>query len=124
MIKRILKHKQLYVFTLLLIYCVSLSPLFLFHTHDHIEHHNHSSHCDSTHEKLDIHKDCSHDKHFADLKERCSVCDYFAAPKYEFLFNFTESISKLNLSKYSQFCESVYLQEHTTYPNKSPPALT
>ena len=124
MIKRILKHNQLYVFTLLLIYCVSLSPLFLFHTHDNIEYHNQSSHCDSTHEKLDIHKDCSHDKHFADLKERCAVCDYFAAPKYEFLFNFTESISKLNLSKYSQFCESVYLQEHTTYPNKSPPALT
>ena len=124
MLKRILKHKQLYVFTLLLIYCVSLSPLFLFHTHDHVEHHNHSSNCDSTHENLDIHKDCSHDKHFADLKERCAVCDYFAAPKYEVVFNFTKSISKLNLAKYSQFCESVYLQEHTTYLNKSPPVLT
>ena len=124
MIKRILKHKQLYVFTVLLIYCVSLSPLFLTHTHDHIEHQNHSSHCDSTHEKLDLHKNCSHDKHFADLQERCSVCDYFAVPKYEILFNFTQSTSKLNLLKYSQFFESVCLQGHTTYPNKSPPALT
>jgi len=123
MIKRILKHKQLYVFTLIAIYYVSLSPFFLFHTHDHIECNNHSSHCESPHEKLDIPGNCSHEKHFAALEERCAVCDYFVAPKDEVLCNFTETITKLNLSKYSQFCESVWLKEYTTYPNKSPPVL-
>ena len=114
---------------LLVIYCITISPYFLFHYHDH-NHENHHIHnhelsdCEYTLQKLNDTKNCSHQSRILNLKHKCHICDYvsyFDNAICAKALNF--SIAFLNIDIF-QISYCFLLDDNTIYLNKSPPYLS
>ena len=118
---------------LLVIYCITISPYFLFHNHtQNHDHHNHSHnhdhdeslHCEYIFQNLDDTKNCSHQSHVLNLKQKCHICDYitcFDKAIHSSQLNF--GIVFLNID-IIQIYYSLLLDDNTIYLNKSPPFIS
>ena len=111
---------------LLVIYCITVSPYFLFHNHDHNhKDHNHElSHCEYTLQKSNDTKNCSHQSHILNLKHKCHICDYvsfFDKVICAKALNFSIAFLNIDILQIS-YC--LLLDDNTIYLNKSPPYLS
>lgn len=104
-------------------YCLSFSPTFIFHDHDHAHNDNELSDCESVAETLDNHFTCSHKEHLMNVKEKCFLCSYCTICDDSALTQIIKSENNFNIEKASQLCERWYLQDFASYPNKSPPLV-
>tara|TARA_B100000214_G_scaffold274157_1_gene204285 strand:- start:285 stop:680 length:396 start_codon:yes stop_codon:yes gene_type:complete len=118
---------------LLVIYCITISPYFLFHNHDHHHSHNHDHHHSHNHElsnceyalqKANNTKNCSHQSHILNLKHKCHICDYvsyFDKAICAKALNFSIAFLNIDILQIS-YC--LLLDDNTIYLNKSPPYLS
>ena len=116
---------KLCAFIILVLYCVSLAPSFMFHEHSDTHNHNHDglSHCKSLTETLNQHLDCPHEHHLSKLKENCFLCKHCTVYDHLFSVHIVESNNRLIIEKDYELCEKLNLQEFINYLNKSPPVL-
>ena len=109
---------------LLVIYCITISPYFLFHNHDHNHDHNHElSHCEYTLQKSNDTKNCSHQSRILNLKHKCHICDYvsyFDNAICAKALNFSIAFLNIDILQISYY---LLLDDNTIYLNKSPPYL-
>ena len=119
---------------LLVIYCITISPYFLFHNHNHNHDHHHShNHEDNNHElsnceyalqKANNTKNCSHQSRILNLKHKCHICDYvsyFDKAICSKALNFSIAFLNIDILQIS-YC--LLLDDNTIYLNKSPPYLS
>ena len=114
------------------IYCFSLSPISFIEDNlfeDNIdcatsccEHHSQVLYCGNIFQDSDI--KCSHTSHVLSLEERCSVENYIITSDKVVLNNAFKSDFELYNTNVIYKTEFIYLDDNSTYLNKSPPYLS
>jgi hypothetical protein len=116
--------EKLYVFIILIIYCISFIPSFIIHDHSHdTTHYNKSSDCESFTENIDHHINCSHEHHLNKLHEDCFLCDYYISYDHLSFFFMIESNDRSVIVKSDKVFDRVNSREFINLSNKSPPVL-
>jgi hypothetical protein len=121
--------KLIICYSIIVTYCLGLSPLFLSHDHDHDSDTDHyhisdSSFCESISQDFDSYLACSHEEHLSKTQKECLLCDHSSFyGHYEFVSVLNWSV-QLPSVKNEQLSLSIFSQDLTNFNNKSPPFIS